>query len=141
MNDPTNPNPLPKRVSKESRRPFGSSVQKLYYPPREQYHRHWFNEEPGRIDSALAAGYTHVQDKEGKKVQRVVGVASSGGALNAFLMEIPEEWYKEDMARQQSSIDEMDSAIRRGKVAATPGDNQYVPSQGISIKDGRSGGR
>ena len=134
MNNPMAP--LPKRVSRETRKPFGSQIQKLAYPARDGYHRHWFNEEPGRIDAALQAGYTHVEDKEGRKVQRVVGVANSGGALNAFLMELPEEWYQEDMKRQQEAIDKMDSAIRRGSVATSPDDGQYVPSQGITIRRG-----
>lgn len=138
MNDINSP--LPKRVTKETRRPFGSTMQKLFYPPREQYHRHWFNDVAGRIDTATAAGYTHVQDKEGKKVQRVVGVGPSGGPQTAYLMEIPEEWYKEDMKLQQVAIDEMDSAIKRGAVSATPGDNRYIPSRGIKIDTGRGGG-
>lgn len=125
-----------RRVSKDTRKPFGSMTQKLYYPPRAGYHRHWFNEDPGRIDTALEAGYTHVEDKEGRKVQKVVGVSPSGGPLNAFLMETPEEWYKEDMKREQDRINEMDQAIRRGSVATGPDDNQYVPSQGIQIRRG-----
>lgn len=125
----------PKRVSKDTRKPFGSTTQKLAYPPRSGFHRHWFNEEPGRIDSALGAGYTHVEDKEGKKVQRVVGVGAGGGPLNAFLMEIPEEWYEEDMKRQEKAVMEMDESIRRGTVASAPGDGRYVKA--INIREGK----
>lgn len=132
MNAPT-PN-FTRRVSKETRRPFGSQSQKLAYEARAGYHRHWFNEIPGRIDDAITAGYTHVEDKDGKKVCRVVGVNQAGGSLTSYLMEIPEEWYQEDMARQQKAIDDMDDAIRRGKVEEQPGDNRYIPSQGIQIR-------
>jgi hypothetical protein len=125
-----------KRVSKEDRKPFGSQTQKLAYPPRTGFHRHWFNEEPGRIDAALAAGYTHVEDKEGRKVQRIVGVNTAGGPLNAYLMEIPEEWYQEDMAEQQRLVDEKDAAIREGSVGGRPGeDGRYVKK--IEITRGR----
>lgn len=126
-----------RRVSREARKPFGSQQQKLAYPVREGFHRHWFNEEPGRIDKALEAGYSHVEDKEGRKVQRVVGVATSGSALMAYLMEIPEEWYKEDMGLQQKLIDEQADAIKRGALESTPGDGRYVPSRGITIREGR----
>lgn len=128
-----------RRVTKEARRPFGAKMQKLAYEQRANFHRHWFNSTPGRVDDALNAGYQHVTDKEGKKVCRVVGVAPEGGALQAYLMEIPEEWYQEDMARQQKEVDEMDSAIRRGAVEGNPGvDGRYIPqTRGISIKDGR----
>lgn len=134
MNTPITSEPKPlRRMTKEQRRPFGAQVQKLAYPTREGFHRHWFNDEPGRIDTALAAGYTHVEDKEGKKVQRVVGVNSAGGSLTAYLMETPEEWYQEDMRDQQKLVDERDEAIRKGSIAGAPGeDGRYVKH--ISIK-------
>lgn len=135
------PTAAPRRTGKENRRPFGSQVQKLAYEARAGFHRHWFNNSPGRIDAALAAGYTAVEDKDGRKVQRIVGVNEAGDALLGFLMEIPEDWYQEDMARQQTEIDKTDSAIRQGAISGTPGvDGRYVPaSRGISIKSGRGG--
>lgn len=137
MNTP-NANVPTRRPTKESRKPFGSQIQKLAYPQRVGFHRHWFNDEPGRIEEALQAGYTHVEDKDGRKVQRVVGVATQGGALMGFLMEIPEEWFKEDMARNQQVVDERDAAIKAGHVTEEKGANQYVPQdRGISIKHGR----
>lgn len=125
-------------TAREARKPFGSQTQKLAYPPRANFHRHWFSDTPGRIEDALRAGYTHVEDKEGKKVSRPVGVSVSGGVEMGYLMEIPEEWYKEDMALQQRAIDANDDAIRRGAVSGTPGvDGRYVPeSRGIKIREG-----
>lgn len=127
------------RMPKEARQPFGSTTQKLAYPPRTGYHRHWFNDEPGRIDQALAAGYTHVDDKEGNQVKRVVGVTQGGGPLVGYLMEVPEEWFQEDMARQQKEVDKLDDAIRRGAIAGKPGeDGRYIPANTpIRIRDGR----
>lgn len=127
------PNILPQRV----RKPFGSHVQKLAYPKREGYHRHWFNDKPGRIMSALDAGYEHVLDPAtGQKVSRPVGVSDDGSALIAYIMEIPEEWYKEDMAAQQAEIDSREHAMRHGADGeGQPGkDGRYIPSQGIKIE-------
>ena len=125
-----------KPVTREKRKPFGSSIQKLAYEARVGYHRHWFNDLPGRIETALEAGYTHVEDKEGKKVARVVGVSPTGGPQTGYLMEIPQEWFEEDMAQQQASVDQNDEAIKSGSVGGTPGkDGAYVKS--IQIKTGR----
>lgn len=135
-----NENVTKPRVSKEKRQPFGNQVQKLAYPMRSGFHRHWFNDDPGRIDQALQAGYTHVEDKDGTKVKRVVGTNQGGLPILGYLMEIPEEWYKEDMAAQQKIVDTMDDAIRRGSVVGKPGeDGRYIPATtGIKISSGKS---
>lgn len=117
------------------RKPFGSTELKLAYPDREGFHRHWFNETAGRIGRAQEAGYEHVK-ADGKNVSRVVGTAEGGGPLMAFLMEIPEEFYREDMAAEQRVIDDKEESIRRGVAEGKEGEGQYVPQQGISIKRG-----
>lgn len=123
----------PLRVTKEKRQPFGNQTQKLAYPLRSGYHRHWFNDDPGRVDQAILAGYTHVIDKDGNNVKRVVGSNAGGNPITGFLMEIPEEWYQEDMAFQQKVVDTMDDAIRRGAVVGNPGDDgRYVRDIKIS---------
>lgn len=138
---PTEPSstPLKRTVTRDKRRPFGSQVQKLAYEARAGYHRHWFNDSPGRIETALEAGYTHVEDREGRKVSRVVGINPGGGPQMGFLMEVPQEWYEEDMARQATLNKEREDAIRSGSVAGQPGkDGVYVPAQhGIKISTGR----
>lgn len=128
-------NPASRPVTREKRRPFGSQVQKLAYEARTGYHRHWFNDSPGRIEQAKEAGYTPVMDKEGKQVVRVVGTNPAGGALLGYLMEIPQEWYDEDMAQGQRQVDERDLAIKTGSVAGKVGeDGLYIPeSRGIKI--------
>ena len=130
---PSDPQPVRPRPN---RKPFGSLEQKLSYPAREGFHRHWFNEIPGRIPRALDAGYEHVKDKDGKNVCRIVGTAEGGGPLHAYLMEIPEEWYKEDMRAAQAEIDEKEQAMLRGEFEKSEGDGRYVPSQGIKISHG-----
>jgi hypothetical protein len=117
-----------------TRKPFSSVELKLAYEPREGFHRHWFNDTNNRIHRAQEAGYEHVKGRDGKNVSRVVGVADGGGPLHAFLMEIPEEWYKEDVAREQALIAERESAIKKGKPMGGEVEQGYVPSQGISIR-------
>jgi hypothetical protein len=124
---------LPQRPA---RKPFGSMSLKLDYPQREGFHRHWFNDIPGRIGRAQEAGYEHIKDRDGKPVSRIVGSAEGGGALTAFLMEIPEEWYRQDMAQEQQIIHDKESAMKRGVSEGQEGEGQYVPKQGISIRQG-----
>jgi hypothetical protein len=125
---------LPQR---SARKPFGSMSFKLDYPQREGFHRHWFNDVPGRVSRALEAGYEHVKGSDSKNVSRNVGVAEGGGALTAFLMEIPEEWYHEDMAQEQQIINDKEAAMKRGVSDGHEGEGQYVPKQGISIRQGK----
>lgn len=124
------------RPARPARKPFGGLSLKLDYPNREGFHRHWFNDVPGRIARAQEAAYEHVKDSAGKPVSRIVGTAEGGGALTAFLMEIPEDLYKQDMAAEQNVIDEKEEMIRRGALDKQEGDNRYIPSQGITISRG-----
>jgi hypothetical protein len=130
--------PEGRRVSRENRKPFGSSTQKLAFKKRDGYFQYWFNETPGRIKSAQDAGYTHVIDETtGKPIQMVVGVTQQGGPLNGFLMEIPEEWHAEDMAANEKKVKEKEDTIRRGQVeAADPRERDsrfYDTAQGRKI--------
>ena len=111
------------RASRSARRPFGAQRQKLAYEPREGFHRHWFNDVGGRIQEALAAGYTHVTDSSGKNVSHIGGSHPHGGALTMYLMEIPIEWYEEDRAAKQKLVDEQMAAIKAG--TANPVENVY----------------
>lgn len=129
------PQSIGRVVTREQRRPFGAHRQKLAYAIRPGFHRHWFNDTPGRLEEAEGAGYKFVADKEGRKVCRPVGVHEGGNALMGYLMEIPEEWYREDMLAQQKGVDEIDKAIKRGDVEGKVGEEgRYIPKQGISIK-------
>jgi hypothetical protein len=98
------------------RKPFGGREAKLKFPDRPGYHRHWFNDEPGRILRATEAGYEQVIDpRSGKPVCNVVGIGRGGGALTAFLMEIPEEWYREDMQAQDNEVLGLLGQIKSGE--------------------------
>jgi len=116
----------------EDRQPFGSFVQKLAVPPIEGMHQHWFNDEPGRVDTAKAAGYTHVLDATGKPKSRVVDKTTG---MLGYLMKTPQEWHDYDLAQSQAKIDEFEDSLRRGADNnGRPGqDGRYIPKQGISI--------
>lgn len=129
------------RIRRQNRRPFGSNQQKLFYPQRPGFHRHWFNDEDGRIEDAKAAGYENVKEGD-NPVRRVVGTAKAGGPLYGYLMEIPEEWWEEDMARNQEQVDRTEQAIGRGEMitgkSSEDGNAKFYPTaQGRSISIGR----
>jgi hypothetical protein len=123
-----------RRRLQNARAPFGAMGQKLAYEPRPGFHRHWTNDTPGNVASRLSGGYEHVKDKEGKPVSAVVGTMEGGGPLIAYLLEIPDEWYEEDMRKQQEEVDRRVEALKRGEANRQEGDGRYVPAQGISIK-------
>lgn len=120
--------PLPRRI----RKPFGTPESKLAMPARPGYVGRWFNDEPGRIQRALAAGYDHVKNPDGTPVSRTVDKGVDNRGLVAFYMEIPKEFYDEDFAAKQAALDETDKSIYRGKFNEEDGDRRYVPSSGIS---------
>lgn len=125
---PEAPAPVRRPVN---RKPFGAHEQRLAAPNRPGYFRYWFNDEPGRIERAIEAGYDHVKDADGRPINRVVGKTGAGSGLIAYLMECPEEFYNEDMAAAQQERDATMAAIRRGDHKSP--DNAYVPQQGIRI--------
>lgn len=125
-----------------SRKPFAGFKQKLAYPERPGYFRYWFNDEPGRILQARDAGYEHVKNPAtGEHEKRVVGTRKEGGALLAYLMEIPTEIWEEDQALNRRPTNETEAAIKRSRVLATTPDktdegNFYVPGGGSKVEQG-----
>jgi hypothetical protein len=113
--------------------PFGAMTLTMQADPRPGFHRHWFNDEPGRVDRAKLAGYTHVQ-KNGEPMSMIVGKDEGGRGKKAYLMEIPQEWYDSDMAAQQAELEAKLAEIRHGR-GGPGGDDptRYVPQQGRGI--------
>jgi hypothetical protein len=115
-----------------TRIPFGGAELRLAYPARENFRRYWFNDVPGRLYRAKQAGYAHVQDPAtGEPVQLVAGRQQGGQELRCFLLEIPNEWYYEDMAIQQDDLEKRLNDIRTGRLGPGAEDNRYVPERGI----------
>jgi hypothetical protein len=112
--------------------PFGGAELRLAYATRDGYRRYWFNDVPGRLFRAKQAGYEHVIDPAtGDNVQLVTGRQQGGQELRTYLLEIPEEWYWQDMEVQQNDLERRLSDIRTGRAGPGVEDNRYVPSKGI----------
>jgi hypothetical protein len=123
----------------EKRRPFGVPVSRLSVSQEiEGYHLRWINDEPGRIALAQESGYSFVEPHEvGRtgedKVKELSGVQRDERTpMYMYLMKIPMEFYLEDRNVLKSQQDNIDDAIRGGKLVS--GENRYVPEGGISYK-------
>src|SRR3990167_9229806 len=119
------------------RKPFGNAEQRLVGPNRPGYHRHWFNDRPGRVARAIEAGYKHVTDSDGTPVKRIVGVSQFGGPEVAYRMEIPQKWFDADMAKNAEEDDRIAAQIEGGEVGHKEGDERYVPDKGRGIRISR----
>ncbi len=121
-------------TGRAARIPIGSARTKLGLPNRPGYHRHWFNDQGGRIHDALAAGYTHVEERlDGRdmKVKRRVGVNEDGTPLMAYAMEIRQEFHDEDQAAKQAGINQTEAAITD---PTAPEERAYRPQEGATIE-------
>lgn len=134
-------------AAKKERIPLGAPRSKLTVPKRAGYVRRWINDDgKGRLQAALEGGYAYVTDPElrvgedgggdkpDSRVSRIVGRGEGGKPLRAFLMEIPREQFKEDQASKQAALDEVDRAIRKGRLVPQGEENRYVPDKGRAIR-------
>lgn len=95
---------------------------KLDAPKRAGFIRRFVNKVPGAIEAFQDAGYSlvhqadaHTGDKGvqdasqmGSVVEVVVNKGLEANARTAVLMEIPEEFYREDQAAKQKELDEFE---------------------------------
>lgn len=107
---------------RKTRKPYGAFQQKLALSLRSGYHRHWFNDVPGRVDEAKLSGWTHVEDKDGRPIKRVVGKGRDTGAMYAYAMEIPDVFWEEDLAESDKRARAPMDAIKGNSVQAKPGE-------------------
>lgn len=127
------------------RKPFGAFTQKLAIPQRPGYRRHWFSDEPGRVDEAASNGWAHVKDKDGKPVKRVVGRGRDGGPMYGFAMELPKIFWDEDMAAKHRVAQDRIDEIKKNPIRAKTGQSDrsdegkfYSPKDEVlSIQSGR----
>jgi len=97
------------------RKPFGDQEQALYYPPRSGFRRYWFNDIPGRIARAKQAGYSHVIDPDTNQPLARITDKDNGRGRASYLMEIPIEWYQQDMAKNAAKLEDRLNDIRKGQ--------------------------
>jgi hypothetical protein len=94
------------------------------------YHLYFFNDEPGRVQAALDAGWEFVSPDEvgyastnvtnrnvdlGDRVSVIGSKNDQGHAVQQILMKIREDWWQEDQEEIQRRNDKTDAAIRKGK--------------------------
>lgn len=132
---------------------FGSAQAKLPVAGTSpNFHYHWANDYPGRIQLFEAAGYMFVKKGEvtllpgvtprdnelGDRVSAIVGRNDDGSPLKAYLMKKAMHLYLEDQKRGQERPDAIDAAIKSGRITDdTRGGSFYVP-KGSPIKMSRS---
>lgn len=121
---------------RKSRKPFGAFTQKLAYPARSGYHRHWFSDEPGRLDEAKISGWANVTDKEGKPERRVVGRGRDGGPMYGYLMELPSVFWEEDQQAKHDAAQARIDEIKKSPFRAKPGQGKAADADKFySAKD------
>lgn len=134
-------------AARKERVPLGVARSKLTVPPREGYVRRWVNDDgKGRLQFAKEGDYAFVEDpdlrvgedegqsRQDSRVSRIVGRTAEGKPMRAYLMEIPRELYQQDQHSKQSELDEVDRAIRKGRLVSAGEEHRYVPDEGRAIK-------
>lgn len=120
--------------------PLGQHVAQLGYAKRPGFHRRWVSDLPGRIDRALAAGWTHVKNLKSKNPEVLIVDKSLGEkGRKGFLMEIPQALYDEDQKVKSDMLDEVDANIYNGVHNEQEGDKRYNPRFAPNKNDIRRG--
>lgn len=107
------------------------------------FKRRFVNDEPGRIQMFLDAGY-RIVDEHTSMGTEDVGQASQvgsvahkpvGGGKSAILMEIKEDWYIEDQLAKEERIQETERSILHDEDGIDRSKGLY--GEGVSIKKNR----
>jgi hypothetical protein len=104
-----------RNTQRPERVPMGQG-QKLVAPERLGYQRYWAIDRDGELDSFIAAWWTFVEDSDGNKIKK-----PAGKGFTHYLMEIDQETYDQDMAKQQEMVTD---ALRKTTVRDS---DEYVP--------------
>ena len=135
---------------KVSRVPFGGFRLKMQLSPEDmaEFKRRkmvprWFNDEGGRIERAQGAGYTFVKPEyayslgqgalhgsgnDPESGARVSIVANRGEPIiRAYLMEISEKFYKEDLIAKEANNAKVDEALALGGKRGSGLEAEYKP--------------
>lgn len=125
---------------RRKRVPLGASQPKLHATVPDGMVGRWFNDTPGRIQSALDAGYDFINDKGAKDERESarkerVGVNEDGSAMLGYLMAIPKKWYNEDQKVKQKPVNAIDEAIKRGQPVGATAEAETFYDAGSSVKN------
>lgn len=121
-------------IDTRTRVPMSVPQARLSSPELPGFHLHWMNDEPGRLEQAIKAGYAFVEKEEavlisadlagtgvgsgtdlGSRVSNVVGRDANGHVLRAYLMKIRQDWFDADQQGIQQRVNDSESAIRSGR--------------------------
>ena len=147
--DMSTPTPAEDGTTRTRRSVFNGTTAKISVQNQiPGYHLHVFTDAGGRIKDALDSGYEFVTPLEvggvsenvvsrngdlGERIRYLVNPRAEGTEQYGYLMKIRQEWYEEDQADLQAKNNQIDAAIRKGKVT---GANQgfYTPTNGIKLQ-------
>ena len=115
---------LPLRNSRPQRRRIGLN-RPVELPLRPGYRRALVNDTPGNLQKYLNAGYAVVKDDleddtMGAGDGSPMGAHATrpvGGGINGILVEIPEEYWKEDRNAEEAERISMEEDMRRAELA------------------------
>lgn len=128
---------------RSTRVPLGVARSKLSVPQRQGYVRRWINDTEGRLLNATQGGYEYATDQSlqigspdvdnenrdlGARISRVVDKSTG---QKAYLMEIKEEFHKEDQAAKNKAVKAKDDLIKHGKL--DDDESRYIPDKGKGI--------
>jgi len=130
--------------SKPKRTPIGTR-NKLTAEARPGFKRRFVNDSPGRIQQFLDAGYTIVNDGTeigDKNVGTATRVGSNsqkpvGGGTTAVLMEIKDDWYREDQATKQRNIAKKEKSLLNDQEGNSIENNKNVYGDGVKLNSSR----
>ena len=138
----------PTKPSQRKRVPVDIPHNPLEYPERDGYHRHIFNDKPGRLERALRGGYQFVtkdmipgfmepekllshREEVDNRVSWVVGQEDIGAAIRGYLMELPEADYQADQnIREGKTLTVLKETLRQDQSAESPGRDEIYPTAG-----------
>lgn len=121
------------RQNRRKRKAFGLPQYKLNLDEvtkerlnKEGLRPRWINDDGGRLNDAEEGDYVFVEHAKTKvktgsneqehtgRIRKQVGTKKSGEPLYAYLMAIPEEYYREDQEEKEKVNKLVDEAITRG---------------------------
>lgn len=124
-------------INERTRTPMSVPRPKLSSPEIPGFHVHWLNDDGGRIEQAMQAGYDFVSRDEavlissdlagsgvgsgsdlGSRVSLVVGETKNGEPMRAYLMKIRQDWYDADQAMIQERVNDSERTIKSGRQKA-----------------------
>lgn len=113
-------------VSPHKKRVPVGTRNKLTAPENPGFSRRFVNDSDGRVQMFLDAGYelvktpTQVGDPAAGNASQVGSVVRKpvGGGVEAVLMEIPEEWYREDQLAKEQRLKEKEQSLLKEAIAA-----------------------